>query len=650
MQIKKFVKEKRFYLYPFIICIAVLILSLLRLNTSSVGMYKEYITNDQKFDENVLFGKPRAIRSDYFLVMLPLQVSQDINKEPIINHDIGEGTDVRTQYIPTRNFTAIFKPTLIPFYLGNNTEFSYSLANWLEIGLLLIATYLLLLELTNKNLLISILGSSIFLFTPFIQWWNNFAPITWTSFAIYAFIKIFNAERAPQFILFGLFFAYSIMAFLIVLYPPFQIPLVYICFAIAFGVIVKNFQTIKMGKRFFKICITIILSFLLVGLFALLFVKQIKPVINITMNTTYPGARFVTAGLGDINLLFNGFYNILLQADSNIAPFGNQSESSNFFLFFPSIIIWILYKNIFSYRKRREVDFVGVSLSIILLFYLAIYILPLPSIVSKFTLMYLVPAQRLLIGFGFGSYLLMFYVLGSTFYKIEKRKLEIPIIITLSVLFATFIFHIGKNLLLVSPDFFKSPDVCSPIVKISLAVVFVATSTFLLLRQNRKLFLILLTSFAILSTIVINPLYKGLGILINTDLAQYIKKESSIDDSKWIIYGNHVLAQYALANNASIVNGVHVYPQFKIWEIIDPEKKYIDIYNRYAHIIVSETEDSSSVSLVQQDALLLKISPCDSKLKQLGVKYIMTSTPLKDTSCLVEKKRFDDNIVIYNLK
>ena len=122
------------------------------------------------------------------------------------------------------------------------------------------------------------------------------------------------------------------------------------------------------------------------------------------------------------------------------------------------------------------------------------------------------------------------------------------------------------------------------------------------------------------------------------------------DDSKWIIYGNHALAQYALANNASVLNGVHVYPQFKIWKIIDPEEKYIDIYNRYAHIIVSETQEANSISLIQQDALMLKISPCDSKLKELGVKYILTTTPLENTSCLTEKQRFDNDIVIYNLE
>lgn len=650
MNIKKFLEEKRFYLYPLAILIIVLILSVLRLNTSSVGMYKGYISNNQIVDENVLFGKARAIRSDQYLVTIPLQISQDINKEPIINHDIGEGTNVIAQYVPTRNFTSIFKPTFISFYLSDDTEFSYSLANWLEIGFLLIATYLLLLELTNKNLLISIVGSLIFLFTPFIQWWNNFTPITWASFAIYAFIRIFRTKKIGELLLFGLLFTYSTIAFLIILYPPFQIPLVYICLAIALGFIIKNFAEIKKKKELLKIGITLILSILSVILLAILLIKEIKPVINITMNTTYPGARFINAGLGDKNLLFNGFYNILLQIDSNIAPFANQSESSNFFLFFPPLIIWVIYKNVLSYKKRKEVEWIGMFLSIVLIFFLCIYLLPLPDIISRGTLMYLIPPQRLLIGFGFGSYLLMFYTLGNKFYGKKQNKIETVIIIILSCLFAFLIFALGKNLLSTAPDFFKSPTFINANIKILLSTGFVAISTFTLLQQERKKFLILLSLFAIVSSVAVNPLYKGLDILINTDLANYIKKESSVDDSKWIIYGSHTLAQYALSNNASTINGVHLYPQFKIWEVVDPEKKSVDTYNRYAHIIVSETKEESSVQLVQQDALMLQISPCDSKLKELGVKYVLTDTPLENTSCLIEKMKFNDKIVIYNLE
>ena len=156
-------------------------------------------------------------------------------------------------------------------------------------------------------------------------------------------------------------------------------------------------------------------------------------------------------------------------------------------------------------------------------------------------------------------------------------------------------------------------------------------------------------SFAFLSTACINPIRKGLDVLTNTEIAGYIRETSQKDDSRWVGFGDHRIAQYALANNASVINGVHIYPQFDIWKILDPESQYIDIYNRYAHIGFEEsTNNQPSIVLLQPDALVVNISPCDPKLKELGVKYILTTGPLHNTSCLTKQKDFN-RVTIYEL-
>ncbi len=157
-------------------------------------------------------------------------------------------------------------------------------------------------------------------------------------------------------------------------------------------------------------------------------------------------------------------------------------------------------------------------------------------------------------------------------------------------------------------------------------------------------------SFGLLSTIYVNPLYKGVDILTDTDIAIYIRETSQKDDSKWIVYGNHYYAQYALANNANVINGIHMYPQFKIWEILDPQKKHADIYNRYAHVMVSEYDEGENlVNLTAMDTIELNIDPCDDKLKELKVKYVLSSYELSKT-CLIKMKQFDSlNVYIYEL-
>lgn len=645
-------KNYKFIIYPLLVILLVLLLSIFKINGSSVDMFREVIfteeSNTDEIDTDSLFGSSRAIRSDQYMVTIPMIVSQDINNEATINTDMGEGTNLITQNIPSRNIFALFRPTFFTFYFTDDTGFSYSFHWWAEMGLLLISTYLLLLQLTKKNLWISIGGSLLFVMTPFTQWWNQTNMITWISFGVLFFLKILKEKDWRINILCGLGLSYSIVTFALLLYPAFQVSVTYIALGIAIGYVISEWKEIK-GNL--KLSIPILVTFVILGgSFVLLFIKEYKDVISIISNTVYPGTRFITAGEGDRNLLFNGFYNILLQRDSNTAPFGNQSESSNFFLLFPPLLVWIIYKNINLFRKKKKLDWIAICISLVLIFFTTHYFLPLPSIVSKISLMFLIPHQRLLIGFGFGSYILMLYILSKKdIYKPNKSIVDTILLYLLSLSFGMLICSVGIKLYTTSPDFFKSPKIVSPEIKIIGASSLVTLLVFLLLKNYKKLFLIILLSFAFLSTVYINPIRRGLDVLTNTEIAKYIRETSEKDDSKWVAFGDNRIAQYALANNANILNGVHIYPQFNIWKILDPQSQYIDIYNRYAHIGFEENiGNNSSIQLLLPDALVVNINPCDPKLKELGTKYILTTKPLHNTSCLKNQKRFE-RIIIYEV-
>jgi len=338
---KDFFKKYKYYVFPAFIIICIIILSALRLNGSSVAMYNKFLNQDITTDSNLLLGVPRAVRSDQYIGGIPTYSSQNLNDETTINTDIGEGMRMETQNVPNKTFFSIFRPTYFFFYFSNDTELSYSFYWWSEMGLMIIAIYLLLLEITNKNLLISILGSSILFLTPFFHWWNQFNCITWISLGIFFFIKIIKEKKQLNMILYGVGFTYSLICFALILYPPFQIPLAYVALTVGIAYIISNWENIKTNWKY--ILSIIIVSSIITILSVLLFFNTYKEVIEITTNTVYPGARFVQAGTGNLFHLFDGFYNLLLQKDSNIAPFGNQSESSNFFLLFPPLIIWVFF-------------------------------------------------------------------------------------------------------------------------------------------------------------------------------------------------------------------------------------------------------------------------------------------------------------------
>ena len=634
-------KKKYFkvILYPLLIIGLVCILASIRLNGSSVAIFNNVLSKEVQKDENLLFGKPRGIRGDQFMVMLPIIISQDINGNPSVNTDMTYKTNLITQFAPSKNELMLFRPTMLPFIILENTEVAYSLYWFGEFALFLISTYLLLLILSKGNIFLSVIGSLVLLFTPFLHWWNQTYTITWISFTLVFLMLLLKETNLKNSILLGLGLLYSMITFLFILYPPFQIALSYIAFTVILGYILNNLNRIKENlKNSFPVLIFTFVTFLL---FSFLIYSKYSEVIEIIRNTSYPGERFIQAGTGNILHLFNGLYNILLQINSNTPPFSNQSESSNFLLLFPPVVSWVMYKNIKSYIQNKKINWITVLLSLNLLFFSAWYLLPLPDFVSKFSLLSLVHPHRLLIGFGYGSYILMLYFIGNNFRESNNKSDNIVIAI-LSFLFGLFIYFIGKGLYNISPSFFEYPSVFNHEYKILLASIFATFITYLLLKKHTKLFLIGFLTFSMISTIFINPLYKGLDILINTDLANYIQEISENDNSKWIGYNNNYLTQYALANNASVINGVHLYPQFDIWKILDPEKEYFDLYNRYAHVNISEYEEGEEyIRLLYNDALEVNISPCDKKWDSLNVKYLITYQEMS-YSCLKLKRDFPE--------
>ncbi len=646
---KNFLQKYKNYIFPFIIIIGVIVLSLFRLNGTSVAMYNKFLNLDIKNDKNLLLGVPRANRSDQYVGGLPIFSSQNINEETTLNQDIGEGMRMETQNVPTKTFFSIFRPAHFFFYFSHDTALSYSFFWWTEMALMVICVYLLLLEITNKNLFISILGSLIFFLSPFFHWWNQFNNVTWVSLGLFFFLRITKESKPLNIVLYGLGLTYSLISFALILYPPFQIPLGYVAIVIGIAAVCTNWENIKKNVKF--ILPTIIGTAVITGIVLFLFFFSFKDVIEITANTVYPGARFISAGWGNLSHLFNGFYNILLQKDSNIAPFGNQSESSNFLLLFPPIILWVLYKNIVRYIKKEKIDILGLLLSSILVLFLIFYFCPIPDFFSKITFFFMVPPQRMLIGIGFANFVLLFYILSkNTTYKTDKTTLDTIIATLLSILFGILLFYIGKKLLEISPDLFRYPTFISANTKILLVSIFVSILTFLILRGRERLSLLLLLLYSCVSVCLINPVYRGLDPLIGTDLSQYIQEVSAENDDKWVAYNSLAMAQYALANGASVINGMHTYPQFDIWDKIDTNREYEDIYNRFAHVSVSQKRnDKPIVNLIAADTIEINMDACDVKWKELSVKHIISKGQL-DEPCLILQREFRQyDIYIYEI-
>jgi hypothetical protein len=147
-----------------------------------------------------------------------------------------------------------------------------------------------------------------------------------------------------------------------------------------------------------------------------------------------------------------------------------------------------------------------------------------------------------------------------------------------------------------------------------------------------------LTVFGLSISLSVNPLIRGLSQTRNSTLVNDVREIESADgsDGAWIAE-TYFIASLLTTAGVRNLSGVNLYPNIPAWEILDPERKYENVWNRYAQAIWSfDTEtSSSSIRLVQMDMIEVRINPCDPVLDRFMVRHIVTPRKLIAT-CLLE--------------
>jgi hypothetical protein len=614
------------WLFPAVLTLVLIVLCAFQINGSSMGVYHEIFYGDSQPDPALIAGKPQPIRSDEWTVNTQKVIAQSNNGYAPINKNIGNGED-ETLIIdpPTNDWSGVFKPHNLGFFVlpFNN---AFSLRWWAMSYFLVISCYFfVLIILPKKRLLASILSLG-FLFSPFIQWWYQYitlGPIYYSLFGMVIFTKLLGARNKKRAVLWSLLLTYIMVCFVLVLYPPFQIPCAIVAFAFILGyyldkkkIIAKN----DIRRNLILFVCAIIISLSIVGIF----VYQKRDIVNTIQNTAYPGQRVVKSGGYSLEHLMSSNLSPLFQSSSRAAAYSrpsieaNQSGSSNFILITPFLICPALY----IYYKRRKNDkkpnYILASLSILSAVFLAWIFIPGIDLMGKLTLLSLVPHTRLLIGLG-----LLNLIFIITFIKLySDYKGRFSIIISSLYAFVILAFYLFLDFLVMSemPGF----------MNYKYAIVLALPMAMIAFCFMRKMFIVAasgLLLLALLSTFRINPIYQGTSVLVNTPLSQEIRSIGKNSNDKWISE-DIAIENFATMNGERSLTGVYVYPQLELWNsIANSEQK--NVYNRYAHVNFNFTRNveksKPSLFLVNTDQFAVKLQPCDKFLQENNVGFLITS-------------------------
>lgn len=631
-----FIKKlyKSIWFFPIILFVLVIVLTTLRVSGSSIGVYNQFFYGSEQ-DENLLFGRPRIIRSDEWIVSTQMAIAQENNNYETRNNNIGAGQDMSLIYdIPYRDWSTLFKPQNLSFFVLP-FEYAFAFRWWFMAYLLVMGAYFFILRfLPGMYLLAIIIALSLFL-SPFVQWWYIHATLgclAYSFFVMLAFTKISDAKNNRNRILWGGVLAYSLVCFILIFYPPFQIPCGIVMLAFCLGYLADQSSG---EKNALKPTLLVTVASVAVALsISTLFVVQRQSTVSAIRNSSYPGHRTVESGGYDFTQPFVGHLALVFQSDRRASNFvnggvtTNQSEASGFVLAALLLLPIMLLKIIKSSREfpRKTIFFIIGALVV----FISWLYLPGLDFIGKITLLNRVPGNRLIIGLGLINFILLACFIAFYAKAGQKTSRSQAILYSLALLVACivlnfYIYHRYTGLITG--------------LEVLLLALPLPIFSYLFLAQKFKLAAGCLLVLSVLSTFYVNPLYRGVGVVRSSEILQSIKRLSAQYPGAWVTE-NSMTENFALMVGANTFSGVYLYPQPDVWD--DMDNVDVETYSRYAHVSFvfdrdTERTTPTSISLSAPDNFKVTTEPCSDFLRMKSVTYLLVTERLaEDEPCISE--------------
>ena len=613
--------------YRWIVGIVVLFtLVALRYNGESMDLYESIQYKMGSEYEEPIIGQETEGRSDETLVSTARRLYYYSNGEPGM-----EMTFANIIQNPNILMTkALLKIGGIEYALSFDYYFYIILAFLISIELFLI--------ITENRRLLSLACTCMIFFSTFYLWWIFPTQLLNTmGVGVFLYHSI-NTKSKKKRCLFGILTALFSIRFVFSLYPAWQVPAAYILLAIIVWIIIDGIKSLKeFDKKDWLILIGAVI-FMLIGM-GICYLDKLEYISSVT-KTVYPGERR-EYGNYTLNKLYNYIPNALFWLKHNNTP----SEFSIIINLFPIPLFMSIYYII--KEKKKDALIVGLSIvSLLLIIYCSNG--GLPKTIANLFLLSSSTAWRAVDMVAYAEVLLFARVYSK--YRINnniKKKTEKKYILVfsmISLVFALYSIHMSKY----------SVEGYMPQLFVLFMIVLLFVICYLVISNNNyrkyKSLTIILILFSLFTGMLIRPIRKNADAVYNKPLSKEISKIKEEDaDATWITYNSIISQAFLKCYGIEVLNYVNITPNMDLWKKIDPDGKYNEVYNRYAHVLIVFTDEESSFELVQADWFILNISYKD--LYKMDVDYVFSHAELSVDNKYVEleEEYGEGNAFIYKV-
>lgn len=609
----------------YIIAVIFLILTtLLSYNGSSMGTLSENILEQEK-NNTLLFSERKANSQEYGVETL-FSISQNSNNNNYMNSNLGlNETDMFTYTnAPVKDILIIGKLFNIGYLFLNSYM---AIAFWWNFRLiaLILATYELCMIITDKNKFYSIAGMIIIAFSSTLQWNFSTCLVDIIIFGeiMIILIDLFMKSNDKRLLKLGISIGFSVclISYIFTFDIENMISFGYLFLAIAIWVIIKNKKEYKFKiSDLVYIVIPIIISILL----------NYRYYIVSNGNTIFSSAIERVRTQSGLSLLFSYIYSVFL-------PFKEVQNAwyfASIMSVFPVPIIIAFY---YLYKNDKHTEFLF-PIAVIVTIELIHCFSGLPTVISNILLFKYVSVQSAALVIGFANVYLYLYILSNINEKIFNIKYAIRITL-ITVCFVAFIS--------------RPSELSSSGIVYAYACIY-CLFAFLLLNSNDKKYKKVFFTFAIIFTIIsggfVNPITKGASIINKTELAEKIQ-ELSKEECNWITVGDEkILANYAIANNARVINSTQVMENEDLFiKILGKEKakETENLWKKYTNIEI-KISDENDIKQKENSNNTIILEITKDKIKELNIRYIITYNDITELELDKKYEKVSENHIEIN--
>jgi hypothetical protein len=625
--------------------VGIILISLSISGTSSGAFYSQVHSGK---DPSLLYGQPEAIRSDEWNVGVPWTISQVQQGLPARNQAFPGGMDVDIPFgLPDRQPAVLMEPHLWGF-LFLDAAHGYAWKWWIPALALIAAAFCMILSFVPRRPLLAA-GLSIGLFfSPFFQWWYepaSFWPVVWGAATIAAIVWALKSDSRAARIGWAVAVGYLTTVMAIGLYAPFIIPVVYVVLFFGIGQVIAVKRQGMGWRSLILRLVPLAVGGAVGGIAVLLWLRSKSAVVNLFLNTVYPGQRLEGPGGGDLLTISRDLGAAFSQSLKNAGGFLgiNASESSTFFLlgaFLIPVTIWLTVR-----RRRSRAILPWTSLAMIAVLVLILGYLLVPGWEPIAHLLFLDRSTvgRMIIGIGFASFVLIGTVVRdldddgtAASRRVSLIGVALYAVVQLGLAGAQFIVQGGARLSADAPLWW-------------LYAALSAAAIYLFARRRVYWGVALFLVVTIASGATVNPVYVGLFDLRTTTASKAIVGLNKANPKSWVGVGGILVSSMLLESGVTGFNGTQGAPSREMWNQVDPAHKYANEWNRLGEVVWTSGHGSPVVTNPQPDVISATFDAC-SAFAQKHVGYVLSNVRIT-SPCLQARGSFpSSHLRIYEVK